>query len=197
MPKSIIIKSNTSFLIEQLVNELSEYPNIRFLKKRINGEETIVVKCFNYYDKFAKENNKNFYGNYIYLYTCISLILSELIVENYEGIIVKRLLNYNYFYFGKTALKRISNILTIVLSSNSPIEYSREFSLYRKQIILSSLLHNFRGTNFLHLDSFVDFKMTAYKNFLEEIVDMVIQLYLSNSTSLESLNFIIKNMFED
>ena len=77
------------------------------------------------------------------------------------------------------------------------IENSKEFLLYRKQIILSSLLHNFRKTNYLHLDSFINFSMTSYIEFLEEIIDMVIQLFLSNSTSLEYLNFVIKNMFED
>ena len=86
MPKSIIIKSNTSKLIEQLVNELSQYPNIRFFKRKINGEETLVIKCFNYYNNLAKENYKNFYGNYIYLYTCVSLLLSDLILENKENI---------------------------------------------------------------------------------------------------------------
>ena len=53
MPKSIIIKSNTHNIIEQLVNELYQYPNIRFFKRRINGEETLVIKCFNYYNLTA------------------------------------------------------------------------------------------------------------------------------------------------
>lgn len=197
MPKSIIIKSNTSKLIGQLVNELSQYPNIRFFKRKINGEDTLVIKCFNYYNNLAKENQRNFYGNYIYLYTCVSLLLSDLILENKENIIVKRIINYNYFYFGKVTLQKILNITNLILAPNSPLENSKEFLLYRKQIILSSLLHNFRKTNYLHLDSFINFSMTSYIEFLEEIIDMVIQLFLSNSTSLEYLNFVIKNMFED
>ena len=56
MPKSIIIKSNTTSFIKRLVDELRKYPNIRFLYRKINGEETVVIKCYNYYNTFAKEN---------------------------------------------------------------------------------------------------------------------------------------------
>lgn len=197
MPKSIIIKSNTNAIIYDLLEEIKTYPNIRFLFKKINGEKTIVIKCYNYYNKIAKENTKNFYGNYIYLYTCISLLLADLIIEKYETLIANRILYYNYFYFEKRSLKKIANILNLILSSNSPLEKSQEFFLYRKQIILSSILRNFRNTNYIHIDSFVNFSLKEYNEFLEEIVDMIVQLFLSKSTSIEYLNFIIKNIFED
>lgn len=197
MPKSIIIKSNTTTLMKQLVDELSQYPNIRFFKRKINGEETLVIKCFNYYDNLAVENQKNFYGNYIYLYTCLSLLIADLIVETYENIIVKRILNYNYFYFGKPMTNKVLNITNLILDSNSPIENAKEFFLYRKQIILSNLLRNFRKTNYLHLDGFINFSLASYTEYLEEIIDTVVQLFLANATSLEYLNFVIKNMFED
>ena len=186
MPKSIIIKSNTTSFIKRLVDELRKYPNIRFLYRKINGEETVVIKCYNYYNTFAKENKKNFYGNYIYLYT-----------EEDEENMIKRILNYNYFYFEKYALTKIKNISSVVLTPNSLIENSAELLLYRKQIILSLLLKNFRKTNYLHVDSFINFSLNNYREFLEEILDMIVGLFLTNSTSIEYLNFIIRNIFED
>ena len=197
MPKSIIIKSNTTSFIKRLVDELRKYPNIRFLYRKINGEETVVIKCYNYYNTFAKENKKNFYGNYIYLYTALSLILADLIIEEYEENMIKRILNYNYFYFEKYELTKIKNISSLVLTPNSLIENSAELLLYRKQIILSLLLKNFRKTNYLHVDSFINFSLNNYREFLEEILDMIVGLFLTNSTSIEYLNFIIRNIFED
>lgn len=197
MTKSIIIKSNTDDTIKQLVDELCEYPNIRFLFKKLNGENTLIIKCYNYYDKFAKENAKNFYGNYIYLYTCVSLILSDLIIKNYEKILVNRILRYNYFYFGKAKLKKINNLVSLILNPDSPLENACEFMLYRKQIILSKLLKNFRKTNFLHIDSFINFSLTQYNEFLEEIIFDIIRLYLSNLVSLGHLNVTIKTMMYD
>ena len=182
MPKSIIIKSNTTSFIKRLVDELRKYPNIRFLYRKINGEETVVIK---------------FYGNYIYLYTALSLILADLIIEEYEENMIKRILNYNYFYFEKYALTKIKNISSLVLTPNSLIENSAELLLYRKQIILSLLLKNFRKTNYLHVDSFINFSLNNYREFLEEILDMIVGLFLTNSTSIEYLNFIIRNIFED
>ena len=183
-------------IIKELVAELSEYPNIRFLFRKINGENTLVIKCYNYYDKFAKESKKNFYGNYIYLYTCISLLLADLIISNYEWLLVNRILRYNYFYFGKDKLKKISNIISLILNPNSPLENAGEFLLYRKQIILSKILKNFRKTNFLHIDSFINFSLKEYEEFLEEVIYDTIRLYLSNLVSIEHLNFVIKNMFD-
>lgn len=197
MPKSIIIKSNTDFLIDNLEKILKEYPNIRFFYKKINGEKTIVVKCFNYYNKFAVETQKNFYGNYIYLYTCISLILADLIVEHFEATLINRILKYNYFYFEENKLSKISNITNLILNSNAPIEYSNEFFLYRKQLVLSALLKNFRKTNYLHIDGFINFSLPEYYDFLGEIVDTVVELYLSNLATVDFLSSILKNMFKD
>lgn len=195
-PKSIIIKSNTNSIYEQLVNELSTYPNIRFFNKFINGENRIIIKCFNYYNKNKLENKNNFYGNYTYLYTCISLVLTELIISNYEAIFIKRILQYNYFYFKKSKLKKISNIANLVLNPNSPLDETQSILLYRKQIILASLLKNFHKANYIHIDSFVNFSLFEYYEFLEEIIHNIVQLSLSNLMSIESLNFVLKNMFD-
>ena len=197
MPKSIIIKSNTSNIINDLIDSLYEYPNIKFLSRKITGEKTLVIKCFNYYNKNIMENSKNFYGNYIYLYTCLSLILSDLIIEKYEKTIVKRILHYNYFYFENSSLNKINNIINLILSKDSPIEYSQEFFLYRQQIILSCLLKNFRKTNYIQVDCFINFSMKNYYDFLEEFIEMIIQLFLSNLTSLDYLNYIIKSIFKN
>ena len=161
-PKSIIIKSNTINLIKQLVNELSAYPSIRFFCKKINGEKTIIIKCFNYYDASKKENSKNFYGNYVYLYTCISLILTDLIILNYENIFINRILHFNYFYYDKSKLKKIFNIINLILNPNSPLENSQELLLYRKQIILAELLKNFHRKNYIQIDGFINFSLTKF-----------------------------------
>lgn len=194
--KSIIIKSISNNIYEQLVNELLTYPNIRFFNKRINGENTIVIKCFNYYNKSKKENEKNFYGNYIYLYTCLSLIISDLIILNQESILIKRILNYNYFYYDKSKLKKISNIINLILSPNSPLENSHELLLYRKQIVLSELLKNFHKRNYIQIDSFINFSLTKYTEFIEEIIYNIVHLSISNTISIDHLNFLIKNMFD-
>lgn len=195
-PKSIIIKSNTNTVYKQLVDELLTYPNIRFFNKTINGENRIIIKCFNYYDKNKIEDKNNFYGNYIYLYTCISLILTELIISNYETIFINRILHYNYFYFKKSKLKKISNIASLVLNPNSPLDNTQNILLYRKQIILSSLLKNFHKSNYIQIDSFINFSLSKYYEFLEEIIYNIVQLSLSNLISVEHLNFVLKNMFD-
>lgn len=195
-PKSIILKSNTNFLFQQLVNELSEYPNIRFFHKKWNGENTLVIKCYNYYDKGKEENPQNFYGNYTYLYTCLSLILTDLIIFHYENRMIHRILRYNYFYLSTSKVQKITNIISLILNPHSPLENTYELLLYRKQVILATLLKRFHHTNWIHIDSFINFHLSAYYEFLEEIIFHIVQLAITNVLSIEELNFFIKNMLD-
>lgn len=195
-PKSIIIKSYTNPLIHQLVNELKEYPSIRFFDKKINGEETLVVKCFSNSCQKVDSDCTHFYGDYTFLYTCLSLLLSKLILENYETILVKRILHYNYFYYSVTQLKKIANITSYVLSPITPLENGHELLLYRKQLIITELLKNFHRQNYLYLDGFIDFRLQSYYEFIEEVIDCIIRLSLSHVISIEHLHFILKNMFD-
>ena len=94
-PKKIIIKTLSSNLNNEFCNTLLNYPKINFFNKKINGEYVTIVKCYNYYDSISifnsytcNPNIKSIYANYIYLYTNISLILSELIINFFEKSIV-------------------------------------------------------------------------------------------------------------
>ena len=82
-PKKIIIKTLYKKLNTDFCNALKEYPRIKFFNKKINGQYVTTIKCSNYYNDGLQGNNV--YGSYVYLYTSISLILSELIIKFFES----------------------------------------------------------------------------------------------------------------
>lgn len=199
-PKKIIVKTLSPILSKEFCKVLSDYPKIKFFNKKINGEFVTTVKCFNYYndffgyDEFA--NSKNIYGSYIYLYTNISMILSELIIKFFEKLIVSRLLNDYYFYFSDAETNKIKNIASTILDPNYPSDNSRKLYLYKKELILNRLLLNFRKQNYLTIEGFANFSLDNYYFFLDDVIEKAAHIYFSNSNQVDLINFILNNLLK-
>ena len=118
-PKCIIIKSQTEELYYILIYKLKDLKNVRFFYKKINGFYTIIIKCHNYYNKDSLLDENKLYGSYIFLYSVVSIILSELLITYYEHIVSKRIIYYkknkNLDY------DKLSTISSLLLDENSPL----------------------------------------------------------------------------
>lgn len=177
-PKYIIIKIHSRTFYKLLVRELTNYPRIKFFNRKINGIYTVIIKCQNYYEKLLNISNyENIYSSYIYLYTSISLILSELIIRYYEQKITYQILYSKYGYLHPYELEKIMNITYAVLDSNFPSIESKKLYLYRKDLILNKLLLNFRNRNYIHPDYFAYFKLKDYHEHLENIIEKTYSHY--------------------
>ena len=140
-PKFIIIKMYSKSFYKTLIRKLTEYPRIHYVTRKINGLYTISIKCESYYNKILKTRKyDNVYQTYIYLYTNLSIILSELIIEFYELRITHQILSVQHRYLPSYKKYRIKNILNAVLDSNFPSIESKKLYLYRKDLILNKLL---------------------------------------------------------
>lgn len=176
--KFIIIKIRSKSFYTLLVSRLTEYKRIHFFAKKINGIYTISIKCENYYNSILNYNNsENIYKSYIYLYTNVSLILSELIIEFYELKITHQILDSQYRYLSSYKKYKIRNILQAVLDVNFPSSESRKLYLYRKDLILNKLLLNFRNCNYIYPEHFAFFKLPNYYEHLENIVEKTCAKY--------------------
>ena len=195
-PKQILIKSLSNKLLNQLDMELSSIPSIRYNYKKINGIYTISIKCFNYYEYFCCAPSASFYGSYIYLYTNISLILSSLIISLYEPILVDRNINQNYFYFDFNEQTKIKEITNSILDPNYPTSVNLKLYMYRKGILLNSLINNFRKKNYLNVDSFINFSASDYTIEVESAVDKAVELYLCDMNYSDFLKMFFEKWFK-
>lgn len=193
-PKSIIIQTHSKSFFDKIYFELQNINCINFWGKKINGVYVITIKCLNYYKKFDIDINYNFIGSYIFLYSNLSLILSDLIISEYEQIYVNRIMRDNFFYFPSSSQNNIKNITRCILDTNSPYEESTKFYLHRKELILRNLLSNFRKRNFINIDAFVNFRNQDYINILNDVVDNSVSLFLSDKNYVELLKFIFQNL---
>lgn len=201
--QKIIIKTLNKSLNNEFCRVLSNYPKIKFFNRKINGEFVTTIKCHNYYNNLNVFSNfkindisKNIYGNYIYLYTNVSLILSELIINFFEKLIVSRLIDNYYFYFSNSEVKKIKNISNIILDPNFPSDNSRKLYLYKKELILNRLLLNFRKQNYLIIEGFANFSLDNYYFFLDDVIEKAAHIYFSNADHADLINFILNNLFK-
>lgn len=202
-PKKIIIKTLNYKLNNEFCNVLYNYPRINFFNKKINGEYVTVIKCYNYYQDIIFFNSsckneyvKSIYGNYIYLYTNVSLILSELIIKLFEKNIVYRLINDYYLCFSDAELNKIKRISNLILDPNFPSDNSRKLYLHKKQLILNKLLLHFRNQNYLTIEAFATFSLSNYYDFLDDVIEKSAHIYFSNSNHVDLINFILNNLLK-
>ncbi|MBO5179027.1 MAG: hypothetical protein J6B87_01595 [Clostridia bacterium] len=178
--KSILIKTRSKTVYQLLLKEIIESPKIKFFSKKINGIYTLTIKCNDYYSFLSLPTSKSIYGNYIFLYSSISIILSDILIKLYEFQIAKRFINSQYFYFPKTILNQLTNLSSLVLSDSLPDYSNNELYLFRRETLLHELLNNFQKRNYIFLDSFINFNTPYYHETLEYILSTSVELILSN-----------------
>ena len=190
-PKCIIIKTQSKDFFNAFLYKLKELRNIRFTGIKINGFYTIIIKCHTYYNKNDIFDETKLYGSYIFLYSIISIILSELLIIYYEHSVSKRII---YTKKDKRInLNKLSNISSLLLDEHSPLEFSKLLFKKRKNFLLNSSIKNFRKRNYIFTDNFIDFCAKEYLNELEELIDTSIEI-LKNKTLYDyMMNLISQN----
>lgn len=190
-PKCIVIKSQTEDFYYALIYKLKDFKNIRFFYRKTNGFYTIVIKCHNYYCQDSLLDESKFYGSYIFLYSIVSIILSELLIIYHEDIISKRIIfnkkrrNFNY--------KKLSSISALLLDEHSPLEFSKTLYRKRKKHLINTLLQNFRKRNFIFTDNFIDFCAKDYLKELESTIDASIEILQNKPLYDYMMSFVFTN----
>lgn len=189
-PRYILIKSQNLELINALLFQIKEIKHIRFFYFKANGFYTITIKCYNYYNSKNIFNENKLYGNYVFLYSVLSIMLADLFIINKEHEVAHHLLQNKNLSTKK--LSKISNILSLLLDENSPLEFSEILYKRRKNYLLDALFRNFRKRNFIFIDYFLDFNSHSYKNEISKIVEASLEI-LENKTLYDyMLNFIFQ-----
>lgn len=203
--KCIIIKSQSKDFFNALIYKIKEIKNIRFFTFHINGFYTLVIKCHNYYNSNSVLDDSKLYGSYIFLYSLVSIILSELFLSYYEHIVSTRIISakckinkkhrdLRSFTDSKSELdfNKLSSISSLLLDENSPLEFSNVLYKKRKSLLLDSILKNFRNKNYIYADYFIDFNSPNYIKELDKIINTSIEILGNKPLYNYVMQFIFK-----
>lgn len=171
--KSFCIKTNNDEIIQYLLKNLeaSSLENIYFVNKKFKSYKNVIVH-------YTGNSTSIFLG-------FISDILTNCILLFYEPIILRRIINFNYFYFEELEKKLIEE------NCYKHIILEEDYSLkYRKDEIFTSLLSYISNNKSVILDGFVTFRLENYYKTLEEVVDFGVNQYIIEKEYIEFINLL-------
>ncbi len=100
------------------------------------------------------------------------------------------------FIFQMPKFGKIKNITSMILDVNFPSDYARKLYLYKKDLILSKLLTNFRKRNYLQIEGFANFTLDNYYLFLEDVIEKSAHIYFSDTRHVDLINYILNNLLK-
>lgn len=170
--KSLCIKTNN--------DEILEFLNEKLLKLDLNS-----VHTSNNQFKLYKNIIVHYKGNdTVCFYDKLSAILTDTIISFYEKKLLKRILEYNYFYFNSGEKKEIINIAEDFIESDVLSSEDNYFSIYGA--VLDYIIEN----KSIVLEGFVNFRLSNYMKNLDYIIDLAVNKYITDKEYLEFVNML-------
>lgn len=168
--KSICIKTNDGNIVTYLLENIKKINinNIFFSHYEFRVYDNIIIH-------YKGENIYNFYNS-------LSDIIVNTIVEFYEKNILNYLFNINYFYFSFEDKK--------IILDNCIDSLSNEFFLERNNYIFAPLLKYIIESKSLVLEGFVNFRLSNYIEFLNELIDEKVNSFLINKEYSEFISLL-------
>ena len=172
--KSLCIKTNNSKILDYLLNELkySEIEHICFSENKFKNYKNIIIHYLS--------NN-----DYPYFFSKISSLLSFMIMDEFEDILMKRIIDKNYFYFDTLERNKILKNCYNILSDEYYAWFDKKFDA------LYNSLYSFISNNkVLLLDGFINFRLQAYTSILDDIVAESVNNYIIEKEYMEFISLL-------
>lgn len=148
--KSFCFKTNNTQILNYLLNRIQEidFENLIYSQNQFKIYKNITIH-------YMGNNNNKFYD-------FLTELIGEVVIEFYEEKILKQLINYNYFYFDEYEKNKIlENCMQLI-----------EPEMYNTKLLDNKNIKEYVKENkAMILDGFVYFRLRAYLEYLDEVVD--------------------------
>lgn len=173
MLKSFCVKTNNKKILNCLLKSFKQNtPNNFYLsKKSFKIYENVI---FHYTGEHAE-----------LFYDYIANLLTDIILNFYESKLIKKIINFNYFYFSESEKKQIYN-----LCIESLAEYDNFSANSRSNIIFYLLKEYIIENKCVILDGFINFRLKEYIKILDEVVETCVKSYIIAKEYTEFINLL-------
>lgn len=171
--KSFCIKTNNEEIIEYLLKNLetSSLEHIYFVSKNFKSYQNVII----HYTGNAQSH----------FLSLLSDLLTDCILFFYEPILLKRCINFNYFYFDDFEKKLIEEncYKHIILEEENNLKH-------RKEEIWTCVLQYITNNKSMILDGFVNFRLDNYYKTIDEVVSYAVNQYIIEKEYTEFINLL-------
>lgn len=155
--KSFCFKTNNTQILNYLLNRIQEidFENLIYSQNQFKIYKNITIH-------YRGNNNNKFYN-------FLTELIGEVVIEFYEEKILKQLINYNYFYFDEYEKNKIlENCIQLI-----------EPEVYTPKLFDNKNIKEYVKENkAMVLDGFVYFRLKAYLEYLDEVVDSGVNQFI-------------------
>lgn len=170
--KSLCIKTNNDDILDFLNDSLLklDLKDFYITRSKFKIYKNIIIH-------YVGEDFSRFYDNF-------SSIISDCIINFYEKKLLKRILEYNYFYFDASEKR---SILGIAEDFTKKDLLSREDNFYS---IYSAVSDYIKENKSLVLEGFVNFRLYNYMKNLDYTIDFAVNKYITDKEYMEFINML-------
>lgn len=171
--KSFCIKTNNIKIRDYLLNSLActDFEHIYYINRKFKVYENVIVH-------YIGEHECDFLN-------ILSNIISDCILVFFEHFLIKRSLNFNYFYFDNFEKKIIEENCYSYITSNED-----DTLKFRKDEIWPNVLKYISENKSMILDGFVNFRLDNYLETINEVVDYSVNKYIVDKEYTEFINLL-------
>ena len=173
--KSICIKVNNKLSINYLLEKINniQLNDVYFSCKKFKNYQNIIIH-------FKGQDIDLFLKN-------IADILSSIVVDLYEPIIIRQLIKSEYFYFNDFEKKQIENSTICDLYDNDEVLYNYT---ERKNLIYNAFLNYLSLNHSIVLKGFITFRIKKYLEELLEQIDKSVNKYIVEREYVEFISLL-------
>lgn len=167
--KSFCFKTNNTQILNYLLNRIQEidFENLIYSQNQFKIYKNITIH-------YRGNNNNKFYN-------FLTELIGEVVIEFYEEKILKQLINYNYFYFDEYEKNKIlENCMQLI-----------EPEMYNTKLLDNKNIKEYVKENkAMILDGFVYFRLRAYLEYLDEVVDSGVNQFVTEKEYREFISLL-------
>lgn len=159
--KSFCIKTNNNAILEYLLDKLDylELEEVKYSKNKFKIYSNIIVHFIGEKISFFDEK--------------LSSIITDTILKFYKEKMIKKIINFDYFYFEEYEKKIIIQNCCEIIESSEYEQISKEKE-YIHEAVLKYVIEN----KSMILEGFVNFRIKEYIKYLDSIVDIAVNKYI-------------------
>ena len=171
--KSLCIKTNNSNLLQYLLNELQhlEIEQVYFSEKQFRHYKNIIIH-------YTGDNEELFINK-------ISSFLSLLVIDELEEELINKILIQNYFYFDVNERKEILNLYFDITANDFSNIFDKKF-----KALFESFYSFLSSHKSLVLKGFINFRIKAYMEVLDDIVNEAVNSFIIEKEYLEFISLL-------
>ncbi|MGB7605005.1 MAG: putative sporulation protein YtxC [Lutisporaceae bacterium] len=138
--------------------------------------ENVFLKCALKDNLLTRLTDKKAYEDFKFY---ISRIVTEAIINNWEGKLIKKILKYNYFYLSDREKDSICKTAQKMLQEDNGLLPGGFYKLTRRNKIMREILEYLSNSDTIIIDGFVNFRLNAYIKELSDTIERAIEVFIA------------------